>query len=132
MDATTRVRLIAEYVERYTKRFVWGKDGVLREHDLNFRVFEEFDRCARDDPESCWLLVLGVLTATDDEYTLANLAAGPLEDLINRHGNEFIDRIEQEARVNAKFRELLCGVWDSAGPELAARLRAAREFEHDA
>jgi hypothetical protein len=132
MDAATHARLVAGYVERYTKRFVWGQDGVLRDNDLNFEVFEEFDRCARGDPESCWPLILGVLAATDDDYTLANLSAGPLEDLINRHGEQFIERIETEARANPRFRELLCGVWDSVAPELAQWLDAARRLGHDA
>ena len=76
MDATTRARLVAEYVERYAKRFIWGKDGVLRQNDINFAVFEEFDRRAHHDPETCWSLILGVLVATDDARAVARQRRG--------------------------------------------------------
>jgi hypothetical protein len=42
---------------------------------------------------------------------MGNLAAGPLEDLLSRHGAAIIDTVELEARQRKKFRELLSGVW---------------------
>jgi hypothetical protein len=132
MDASERTRLIEQYVDRYAKRYVWGSDGVLREQDLHSDVFEEFNRLARQDAESCWLLILGVINVTNDEYTLANLAAGPLEHLINHHGDRFIDRIEMEGRANPKFREVLCGVWDSVPQPLRQRLDDVRNIKDDA
>jgi hypothetical protein len=41
------------------------------------------------------------------------LAAGPLEDLLDEHGFEFIDRVETLVQANPKFRLLLGGVWRS-------------------
>jgi len=35
------------------------------------------------------------------------LAASPLEDLVSEHGPGFIDRVEQRALENRKFRPLL-------------------------
>jgi hypothetical protein len=42
---------------------------------------------------------------------LANVAAGPLEDLLKREPDRFIDRVEIQARRDAKFRRCLTGVW---------------------
>jgi hypothetical protein len=45
------------------------------------------------------------------------LAAGPLEDLFGWHGAQFIGRVEQEARNDPSFAQLLGGVWKSTIPE---------------
>jgi len=127
MDSTVLSRLVDAYVERHAKQFQWDRDLVLREQDTNFWAFEEFDRLVRRQPEDAWEAVLAVLAATTDEYTLSNLAAGPLEDLINQHGEAFIDRIETLARCEPRFQELLCGVWRGSTPEIWHRVVRARE-----
>jgi len=55
-----------------------------------------------------------VLNKTDNEELLAVLAAGPLEDVLVRHGPEVIDEVERTATQNQRFRELLFGVWRNA------------------
>ena len=49
----------------------------------------------------------------DNELLLACLAAGPLEDLLNWHGETMIGAVEAEAEQNEKFRALLRGVWNN-------------------
>jgi hypothetical protein len=133
MDSATRDRLVSAFVEYYTKRFFWGDDGVLREQQTDSSdLFDECVRLARDDPEDCWSFVLGVVEATGDEFVLVNLAAGPLENLINWHGPTFIERVEHQARASAKFRGVLCGVWESVEPALRIRLNALRELQNGA
>ena len=100
---------------------------VLREHDVNSRGAEKFDDLVRHDPETVWKGVLGVLAATSDEFTLSVLAAGPLDDLTRLHGNAFIGRIEDAARRDPKFKELLHGVWLSTpDPTVSQRVVRAR------
>src|SRR5882672_11112318 len=103
--------------------------SVMRSNFSGTRIwsFEEFDRLVRLEPESAWEAVLAVLAATTNEYTLSNLAAGPLEDLLNQHGGTFIDRIEKLARSDPRFQELLCGVWRASTPEIWRRVVRARE-----
>jgi hypothetical protein len=48
---------------------------------------------------------------TDAAWT--SLAAGPLEDLLSVAGEEYIEIIEEEARRNPKFNDLLGGVWQN-------------------
>ena len=42
---------------------------------------------------------------------LAHLAAGPLEDLLVRHGPTFIERIYETARKEPVVRKMLGAVW---------------------
>ena len=70
----------------------------------------------RDYPEVCWssiLYVLSVIGADVSDRRFGVLAAGPLEDLLDNHGEAFIDRVEAEAKANPAFAILLGGVWRS-------------------
>jgi hypothetical protein len=42
---------------------------------------------------------------------LQDVAAGSLEDLLCNHARDFIDRVQDRARKDAKFRKCLCEVW---------------------
>jgi len=76
--------------------------------------------------EDCWVTILEVLSRKPPDSVLGVLAAGPLEDLIDYYGPEFIERIETEARRNASFRHLLGGVWESSTPDVWARVQKAQ------
>jgi hypothetical protein len=87
---------------------------------------EEFKRA---DPESRWVAILAILEREPGDDVVPVLAAGPLEDLIREHGEQFIERIETEARRNAAFRHLLGGVWMCGGHAVWTRVDAARLHE---
>jgi hypothetical protein len=82
---------------------------------------------ARRDPQSTIALIRSVLSKTSDEEMLAVLAAGPLEDVLAKHGAEVIQEVERAAHEDHRFRELLFGVWrnaiDAATWERVERLR---------
>jgi hypothetical protein len=126
MEHAELVRLSDAYIERYTKQFVWGPDQVLREQGLNWWAWVEFERLTREAPEEAWAAILAVIERTGDEYTLEMLGAGPLEELIENHGPAFLERIEDQARANARFRGVLQCVWESSTPEVWARIQAAQ------
>jgi hypothetical protein len=42
---------------------------------------------------------------------LANIAAGPLEDLLCRSPDRFLDRAEIQYRRDSKFHRCITGVW---------------------
>jgi len=70
----------------------------------------------RDFPELAWtciLLILEQIGPQAEDRRFAVLAAGPLEDLMDLHGEAFIDRAVAEARRNPRFALLLGGVWRS-------------------
>jgi hypothetical protein len=51
-----------------------------------------------------------LIADASDEKSLAYAAAGPLEDLLHKHGDVVIDRVELHARTDPKFRLALTGV----------------------
>jgi len=82
-----------------------------RASDPRFSAWAEVDDLVRRDPEAGWTLILELIVAAPDDRILANVAAGPLEDLLSRDAERFIDRLEVQARRDAKFRRCLTGVW---------------------
>jgi hypothetical protein len=67
-----------------------------------------------DDPENARLVIQEMNSREISEKVTANLAAGPLEDLLALPGDSFIDRIEAKAKQEPKFNYLLGGVWRSS------------------
>jgi hypothetical protein len=107
--------LARAWVEQYSKS--------ERDRDDNFFAMKDYEFDLREgDPDRAIDLILEILKIESNPVLLSMLAAGPLEDLI---GIGTIDRIEQEAAANERFRDLLGGVWyDRAPAELKARLDA--------
>ena len=70
----------------------------------------EFVWTAEEHPEHAWETILKVIAEPRAQAWLAHLAAGPMENLLNQHGAEFIERVESEARGNPAFARMLAGV----------------------
>jgi len=66
-----------------------------------------------------------VLDKEPSPKILESLAAGPLEDLLARHGATVIGRVEGEAKSNPAFATVLGGVWQSTmSDEIWERVQA--------
>lgn len=78
----------------------WAGD---REYDL-----------VREDPDQAWQLILKILQQDSSNEILEVLSAGPLEDLLAKHGERVIEKVESEARSNPSFATLLGGVWKNS------------------
>ena len=99
--------LARAWVEQYSRS--------ERDQDDNLFAIMEFERDLReDDPDGTIDLILEILKIEANPVLLSLLAAGPLEDVISAGT---IDRIEREARVNERFRDLLGGVWYYRAPD---------------
>jgi hypothetical protein len=61
--------------------------------------------------EQAWAVTLGLLARARDDAAIADIAAGPLEDIIERYGERFGDRILQLARTDSRFKQALGAVW---------------------
>lgn len=62
------------------------------------------------------------------DRVIAVFAAGPLEDLLAKHGQKYIDRIEELALEDEKFNMLLGGVWrNTMASEVWNRVQTARK-----
>jgi hypothetical protein len=80
-----------------------------------------------ESPQMAFDFILRALAVFEAVEDVALLAAGPLEDLLDYHGERIIDRIEAEAAASARFRLLLSGVRGrpSVRPEIRRRLQNA-------
>lgn len=108
MNTDEKTKLVAGWIElQPTERGSESYEALFWSH-------EQLSELTRNDPESALEIILAILLTNDPDVILANLAAGPLEDLLVHHGPTFIDRVESEASQNPKFRHLLGGVWQNA------------------
>jgi hypothetical protein len=65
--------------------------------------FDEFDWVVRSHPEHAWECILATVKDSRSKPFLGLLAAGPMEDLLSFHGPVFIERVENEAKINPAF-----------------------------
>src|ERR1700688_1979514 len=84
------------------------------ETDALFWAHKKLDSICRKDANLALSLIRKIQELTDDDFVLENLAAGPLEDLLVRHGREIITEIEAIAKADTKFRLLLQMVWQNS------------------
>lgn len=89
----------------------WIEYHAMPEKQGDFWAWEAVSEAISERPEEGWNLVLELIREAPDKHILANVAAGPLEDLIVQHSEAFIERIEEMARKDPQFRLALSGVW---------------------
>jgi hypothetical protein len=82
-----------------------------QERDDLFWAFETLDALLDGDPESAWRVIDLIWRRDQSDFMLAHLAAGPVEDMLVRHGAAFIERIYETARKEPVFRKMLGAVW---------------------
>ncbi|NHQ85260.1 hypothetical protein HA050_03935 [Iodobacter sp. HSC-16F04] len=89
-------------------------------------AWEEVFFFSQKNPEHTFAFILATLREDSSNKIMANLSAGPLEDLIENFGESMIEKIEQEAKTNPLFASLLGGVWQGSTPdEIWSRVTAA-------
>ena len=101
-----------------------------RERNKDFDTYVEswqLDQMVDNDPVTAWDLIQKLVEKAPTDSLLALIAAGPLENLLWKHGPEFIDDVEITARQNPKFRKCLRAVWgaNSMKPEIWKRVDKA-------
>jgi hypothetical protein len=61
--------------------------------------------------EEQWRLILEMVRLAPDDECLGHVAAGPIEGMMGRFGELFIDRVERQAAADHKFARTLTNVW---------------------
>src|SRR6185503_2617610 len=122
MDSSERRRFIKDFVTYYKKISLKQSDADL----VEYWAVAFLNEVACEDPELAWTLILDLVSRNLGDYAAGCLAAGPLADLIQYHGKQFIARIEDAARRDPNFKPLLGEVRKSGSPEVWARLVKAR------
>nr|WP_315475875.1 hypothetical protein [uncultured Undibacterium sp.] len=109
MNANDHTELVTTWIEHHK---------IAREKtqssDSTFWAWENLDSLCAKKPEEAFTIILEILATDNSDAIIANLAAGPLEDLLARHGQSVIDRVEQQARRDPVFRNLIGGVWQNS------------------
>jgi hypothetical protein len=95
MDLDKLVETFLRYYEAKHEEDRWARDEV--------------DTLVDSDPGTAWDVTCALLSKASS--ALAYIAAGPLENLLKRHGPAVIDRIEDESRRNGRVRLALSGAW---------------------
>ena len=93
---------------------------------FDFWAWEVARNLIDDDPPEAWLLILALLHDAPDDGVFGSVAAGELEEFVLAHAADYIARIEEEARGNARLKSALSYlyVW-KLSPELFDRIEAA-------
>jgi hypothetical protein len=82
---------------------------------------------SKEDAEAAWLVILEILKHELTEKETCCFAAGPLENLLSKHGDTFIERVEERVAMDPKFLSLLCRVWRlSMSDEVWRRVQIAQ------
>jgi hypothetical protein len=84
---------------------------VVREYDENFWAYEELNRLCEEKPSESLKIIKIICEYSESDEVLANVAAGPFEDLLARHGKEIVKEVEDWATENKKNRRVLASIW---------------------
>lgn len=118
LDMAEMNRIAEAWIELYRL----PEDSPEREH--RYWSHDRLWELVQEDPEAAWRIIQ-IVRCEGSDVILSNLAAGPLEDLLVAHGDQFIDRIEALAQRDAQFRKLLGAVWqNSMSAKLWRRIEA--------
>ena len=104
-----------------------AEDGTPQ-HERNWwAVSQVMDWALDGEADLLWAFILTAYKRNISDRVISVLAAGPLEDLLAKHGPIFIERVEQLARQDDRFNSLLGGVWQNTmSDEVWERVQAAR------
>jgi hypothetical protein len=80
-------------------------------------AFVRMDEFLRDDPAGAFAILETIIDQAQSGELLGDVGAGPLEDFVRKHGAVFIDRIEEHATRDRRWREALSGVWIPDGDD---------------
>ena len=105
MNKEEKEKLVAAWIKA-TKA-----DAKTNAHTDNDWAIDIFIDLPDQNPELLWLLIQNIIKIESDEKLLANLAAGPIEDLMCVYGEEIIERVKEEAKENIIFKKCIQGVW---------------------
>jgi hypothetical protein len=99
---------VAELADAWIRYWQAPEDSAERG---DFDLAMKFHAIEYHQPEILWTMILATHSRDQSIRPKQVLSAGPLENLLALHGEEFIDRVESEAHRDPSFARLLGGVW---------------------
>jgi hypothetical protein len=121
---------VSALVDEWLAWCAWVSDPANRDRFDGPSGHSEFLWAVEEHPERAWEAILKLVEDSSAHCYLGQLAAGPIEDLLSYHGQQFIDRVETTARANPTFASTLSGVWQfTMGEDIWARVQAVKGEE---
>jgi hypothetical protein len=62
-------------------------------------------------PEQQWQFILAAVAHAESDDELKHIAAGPIEHLLGKHGEKYIECVEKQAETDPKFARAISSVW---------------------
>jgi hypothetical protein len=87
----------------------FGSDSTIA--DKTFWAYQTLDDLCLKEPIRALKIVREIFEMNPEERVISNLSAGPLEDILVRHGVELMPYLKQCLRENKELSTLLEGVW---------------------
>ena len=115
---------LSEWVNAYIE--VYESQNSSNENHSSYWAIEMFADREMDHPDLNWAAMLQIISLTTFDAVIQSLAAGPLEELVELHGVEYIDKIEKEAQTNLNFRLLLRELIETTDKNIWSRILRAR------
>ena len=113
-----------EWVKAYIE--VHESGNPSNEDHSCYWAIEKFADMEMDYPHLNWAAMLQIISLTTSDTVIHNLASGPLEELVELHGVEYIDQIEKTARTNLNFRLVLRELIETTDKNIWSRILRAR------
>lgn len=101
IDENKLREVVAGYLEHCRTR-----DDRFKDASMSITMMT-FVSCVEDQ----WQMILEAVRQARDDDELRHVAAGPIEGLLGRHGEEVIGKVEQQAAQDPRFARALTGVW---------------------
>lgn len=115
--------LAAAWLENCRAATMFGPESEQATN--TFWAYELLDQMCAAQPARALAVIRLMVKLRPSEREFYNIAAGPLEDLLVRHGSAVLEQVEEAASSDVEFLDLLGGVWfDRVTPQVRSRLKA--------
>ena len=92
-----------------------GENDGFPNDEETLIAFDKIMELVDMDPEEAWGLIYTARRIyKGNEIVLGQVAASVLEDLLGKFGDQFIERVEQEAINDTEFTKMLGGIYLSS------------------
>lgn len=113
-----------KWVDAYIEVHESGNSS--NEHHSCYWAIEKFADMEMNHPDLNWAAMLQIISKSTSDSVIEALAEGPLEELVELHGEQYIDRIEKVAQSNLDFRLLLRELIETTDKTIWNRILRAR------
>lgn len=100
---------LIQLAEAWIRLHAIPEDSPERVHF--FWAYGRLSDLVQESPEEAWQAIQTIRLLDQSDQIISNLAAGPVEELLASHGENFIERFELTARNDDQFKRLLGAVW---------------------